>query len=333
VRGASWWLVAAVLLVGTPALGHRLAPSYLELRESDAGRVEVLWRTPLLRARGSDLRPVLPIHCEAAAAPRISEDATARTVRLQLDCGPHGLAGATLAADGLAESGTDVLVHAVLADGNALRLLLSRARPEARIPGREQAGDVLARYGALGVEHLFTGLDHALFVTGLVLLVSGRRRLIGAITAFTLGHSATLALAALGVLRIPTATAELAIAASLVLLARALLAAPGGPPSLLARRPWLASGGFGLVHGLGFAGALAEIGLPTGAIPLALFAFNVGIEVGQLALVGALLLAGTVLASMARSGGRLAAELPATAIGALGVFFLLERILEIAVAP
>lgn len=330
---ASAVAAVALLTAAAPASGHRLAPSYLELREVGSGRVEALWRTPLLRAARSDLRPVLPAHCRSARPPEIAEDDAARTVRLALDCGPEGLVGATVAAEGLAQSGTDVLVHVVLAEGRSVRMLLSRAEPAARIPGRERPRAVLARYGGLGVEHLGTGLDHALFVAGLVLLVPGRRRLIGAVTAFTVGHSATLALAALGALRIPAAAAELGIAASLVLLARALLAAPDARPPLLARRPWLASGGFGLVHGLGFAGALAEIGLPSDAIPLALFAFNAGIEVGQLALVAALLVAGALLAPLARAGGRLGAELPATAIGALGVFFVLERIAEIAAAP
>jgi hypothetical protein len=331
-RRAAW---AAMLLLGlsTPADAHRLAPSYLEIREHRDGAVDVLWRTPLLRAAGSDLRPVLPAGCRPEGQTHTREDPAARTVRLRLACGEGGLAGARVGASGLEASGTDVLVHVARADGSAIHLLLSPARPSAPIPDRAGARGVLLRYGGLGVTHLLGGLDHALFVTGLVLLVPGRRRLLAAVTAFTVGHSATLALTTLGVLRIPSDAAELAIAASLVLLARALVAPARAGAPLLARRPWLASGAFGLVHGLGFAGALTEIGFPPGELPLALLAFNVGIEVGQLALVGVLLAVGLLLAPVATRAGRAATELPATAIGALGVFYLIERAAFLAAAP
>jgi len=281
-------------------------------------------------ARGSRLRPLPPSHCVPLGPPIVFDGETARTVRLSLDCGARGLAGARVAVEGLAASGTDVLVHVVHGDGSAVRLLLSASRPWLSIPAREGAADVLARFASLGARHLATGLDHALFLLGLVVLVRGGRALVGAVSAFTVGHSATLVGAAAGGLHVPAEWAELAVAASLVLLARALAAPPGTPPSRLARRPALASGAFGLVHGLGFAGTLAEAGLPPGAVPLALAGFNLGIELAQLALVAAFLAAGAALAPLARAAGgglaRLARELPAVTVGAAGVFFVLSRL-------
>src|SRR6185295_4271413 len=144
--------------------------------------------------------------------------------------------------------------------------------------------DVAASYLRLGIEHILTGFDHLLFVLGLCLLIAGRRPLLWTLTAFTAGHSVTLSLAALGFVHVPQAPAEAAIAVTIVILAREL-ARPSTTPRLLRRRPWAMAALFGLLHGLGFAGALADIGLPAGDIPLALFSFTVGIEIGQIAFV------------------------------------------------
>lgn len=313
-----------VLLLAAPALAHRLAPSFLQLREQTPGRVELLWKTPRMVAIGARPAPRVPQGCMPQGEPVLEAQADAFVERRALVC-PGGLMGRTLAVDGLARSGTDALVEVVLADGSERRAILSARQPSYVVPPTESRAAVARSYGALGVEHLLTGLDHVLFVTGLVFLVGLRRRLFGAITAFTAGHSLTLALASLGLVHIPPDLAEIGIAASLVLLAGELVAVEQGAPSVLSRRPWIMSFGFGLVHGLGFAGALAALGLPAQAIPLALFSFNVGIEVGQLALVLLLLPAVFALGRLPSRAPRWLAELPATAIGSLGVFWILQR--------
>jgi hypothetical protein len=315
-------LLALLLALGTRAEAHRLAPSYLELREQAPGVFAVLWRTPQLVARGARLEPVLP--CERQGDPSAELAPTALVERSTLVC-PGGLVGRELRVEGLAGSGTDAIVRIAFADGREVRSVLGAARPSLRVPARESALAVAAAYLRLGVEHLASGLDHALFVLGLLALLRGGRPLLLAITAFTLGHSATLAAASLGGVRLPAAPVEIAIAASLVALAAALARPAESPPSRLVRRPVLLPFGFGLLHGLGFAGTLAEAGLPRHALPLALLSFNGGIELGQLAIVA---LAAPVLALLARAPlprrGFLC-ELPATALGGIGVYLALER--------
>jgi hypothetical protein len=314
-------LVLALLCAGSAA-AHRLAPSYLELREAADGSFAVLWRTPRVVARGARLAPELP--CEAAEAPQATQEPGALVLRWSARCA-GGLVGRELRVEGLAGSGTDALLRVAFADGRELQTVLTASRPAFRVPARESAATVAQAYLRLGVEHLVSGLDHVLFVLGLVALLRGGRRLLLAISAFTLGHSATLAAASLGLVRVPSAPVEAAIAASLVAVALALTRPDAGAGSGLARRPAALPFGFGLLHGLGFAGALAAAGLPGHALPLALLSFNLGIEAGQLALVA---LALPVLALLRRTPlprGAFVCELPATALGALGMYLVLER--------
>jgi hypothetical protein len=345
-----------------PTVAHNLAPAYLELRELAGGEVAVLWKQSAVVPRGVQLEPRLP--CPDASEPAARLDAEAVVLEWRIACG-GALVGRTLAVDGLAASGVDTVVHVALADGREVRAILSEATPALVVPARESSARVFASYLRLGAEHLATGLDHVLFVAGLALLLGASRRLVVAITAFTLGHSATLALAALGAVAPPQTLVEVAIAATIVALGLALARSSGEPPPTrgnkgvrpgwfrrasgndgvrphlfrpvegtpggIGRRPALLPFAFGLLHGLGFAGALAELGLPQHAIPLALFAFNAGIELGQLAVVALLfaLLALWRRALSARAPSpallRLARELPASAIGALGVFWCLDR--------
>jgi hydrogenase/urease accessory protein HupE len=220
-----------------------------------------------------------------------------------------------------------VLLRLVLADGRAIRHVLTAEQPSFVVPAREGALDVLASYGRLGVEHILTGYDHLLFVLGLVLLVGGGRRLLETVTAFTLGHSVTLALAVLGLVRVPQPPIEAGIAFSIYVLAVEL--APrrlSRKPTLLARAPWLMAGLFGLLHGLGFAGALAQVGLPQGEIPLALFAFNLGIEAGQLVFVGVVLAVWAALRALPVRWPPSVLYVPAYAMGTLAAFWCLQRL-------
>jgi hypothetical protein len=319
-----------------PAAAHSLAPAYLELREGPGGGVEVRWKEAALAPRGVRLAPALP--CPAASEPVARAEGDAVVIAWRLRCA-SSLVGQRIAVDGLAGGGVDALVRIALADGREVRAILTARAPALRVPARESARAVLLGYGRLGAEHLWSGADHLLFVAGLTLLLGATRRLLVAITAFTAGHSATLALAALGGLRAPQAAVDVAIAATIVALALGL--ARGGaagaaataadaaspPPSRIARRPALLPFLFGLLHGLGFAGALGDVGLPRHAIPLALFAFNCGIELAQLAAIALLLGVARAAAKLSpsqrgRSAGRV---LAAHALGGLGVFWCLDR--------
>ena len=336
-------ILLAVAATGGKLEAHGLKPSLLELREQPNGRFEVFWKEPESPQAGALIKPALPVSCTTVEPPRVSEAEGKRTTRWLADCGPEGLTGRTIAVSGLDVSKTDVLLRLRLADGRQVNEVLSSRRPKFEVPERERPGRVLASYLGLGVHHILLGADHLIFVLGLLLLASSRRRLVATITAFTVGHSVTLSLVVLGLLHLPSAPVEVAIALSILVLA-VELARPGVPsgassdsrgtaserrPSLMRRHPWGLALGFGLLHGLGFAGALAEVGLPPSEVPLALFSFNAGIEAGQLIFVVAVLAA---LRAFRPLQGRLptwAPGIPVYVMGTLAAFWVFERMTEV----
>lgn len=321
-------LLAALSSVGIvrAALAHPLDPALLELRETTApGVLDVLWKMP--RTARAALDPVLPERCRPDSARNVRSDARSVSWRWSVACGAESLVGERFAVRGLDTQNGDALLRLELLDGRRVQAVLRADRPAFTVPAEDTVLDVMASYVALGVEHILGGIDHLLFVLGLVLLVRGRRELASTITAFTLGHSVTLALATLGVVNAPTQLVEALIAASIVVVALELtgardLADDANALSLRVPRPWIVAFTFGLLHGFGFAGALAQIGLPSGEIPPALLAFNLGIELGQIAFAAAVLAFVAVLPLRWHAAGRLAA---AYGIGALGMLWLYER--------
>jgi len=317
---------ALVVLALVPATlrAHPLAPSLLEVHERDGGQLDVGWKTPLLRARGAEVAPVLPSRCRDVGARTVAEENGGVWTRWTVDCGPGGLVGEQLGATGFGGSGIGALIRVTLADGRVVSGVVTLGRPLLTVPRRPRVLDVVRDYVRLGVEHILTGPDHLLFVFGLLLLAGTVRRLLATVTAFTAGHSVTLSLAALGVVDLPSRPIEAAIAASVLALAVELARRPTAP-TLMRRRPWTMAAIFGLLHGLGFAAALRAAGLPSGDIPLALVSFNTGIELGQLAFVL------TVLA-LGRPAGRVLdlvpvwmRRVPVYAMGSLAASWWLER--------
>jgi hypothetical protein len=225
---------------------------------------------------------------------------------------------------GLRASGSDVLLRAELADGERVRAVLRPGAERFVIPLRAARPELAADYLRMGFEHLLGGADHLLFVLGLVLLLRGARRLLGAVSGFTLGHSVTLSLATLGFAPLPSTLVEVGIAASLFWLATRLAREGQGGERL--SRPFGLAAALGLLHGLGFAGALAQAGLPSGEIPLALLSFNLGIELGQLALVAALLALRAALSPLAARTPGWLARAPAYAIGTIAATLVYERL-------
>ncbi len=315
--------LAAFLLAIVPAsaVAHPLAPALLELHESDAGRVEVRWKTSLWKPNGPAIEPILPTGCEPASEPTVEDDATGRTERWTLQCA-SSLVGAEVGVRGL--TATNAIVVIRLADGRMLQTVLDAGEPRYVIPERPAIFDVLRDYATLGVEHILSGFDHLLFVFGLLLLAGDGRRPLATVTAFTIGHSVTLALATLGYATLPSGPVELLIAVTILWLA-VELADDSGPPSWTRRRPWAMAGLFGLLHGLGFAGALREVGLPEGEIPLALLSFNLGIEAGQLVFVAAVLGAGMALRRQLARLTPLDRKIPVYVMGALAAYWCFER--------
>ncbi len=319
------------LALAVPAAAHRLAPSLLSIEEQADGALAVEFKMARQQPSGARIEPELPEDCVAASEPRVEADAASVTVRWTARCGPEGLVGRRVGVSGLAESATNALLRISLRDGRTVQAVLHGGAPSLVVPARPSLLTLFRDYLRLGAEHIGTGFDHLLFVFGLMLLARNARQLVATVTAFTAGHSVTLSLAALGFVRFPSAWIEVAIALTILVLALELARGepvPGAPPermSALRRRPWLVAFAFGLLHGLGFAGALAEVGLPEGEIPMALFSFNVGIELGQLSFVALVLAARAVLAPVLRGAPPWLRRAPVTAMGALAVYWCLDR--------
>lgn len=292
----------------------------------DAERYDVLWKVPGL---GEDRRLALDLEF-AAGTTRVGAMHTASVdnsfVQRWRIRRPGGLEGTSVRILGLQATQTDVLVRIERIDGSSQTLRAAPEAPRFAIEVQAARGDVARTYLRLGVEHILSGFDHLLFVLALVLLVMGRRRLFWTITAFTGAHSLTLAAATLGWVHVPPPPVEASIALSIVFLAHEIASARAGRPGLTSRSPWIVAFLFGLLHGLGFAGALSEVGLPANAIPVALLFFNVGVEIGQLLFIAAVLviIAGAGRLRLPRT--EWSWRLPTYAVGTIAAYWTFERI-------
>lgn len=332
MSGSPWrWPFAAALLwlAATSAVqAHESRPAYLEINETAAGRYDVLWRTPVLAGARLPVMLRFPEGSRNVVEPMSKELDDSLIERRIIDAGAAGLTGQRIEFVGLQASITDVLVRVALHDGSTSTTLVRPTRPWVEIARTPGAFAVAGAFVVHGVEHILGGFDHLLFVFGLLLLVRGGWMLVKTVTAFTLAHSITLSLAALGVVHVPGPPVEATIALSILLLAVEIARVNRGQPSLTARWPWVVAFCFGLLHGFGFAGALAQIGLPQHELPLALFAFNVGVEFGQLAFVGAVLAARALLSRYALPDVAVRHAQPAASyvMGTLAAFWFFERV-------
>ncbi|ANE54657.1 HupE/UreJ family protein [Methylomonas sp. DH-1] len=268
MRALTLLLLLGQLLIGRAALAHEMSMAELNLREMAPGEFLWQWGANDKRTPADELTPIWPESCRA--------DGNA------LHCGAAGLKG-SLEIQGVGKRFSAALVKVFWLDGQSRVYTLTAGQPTAQLFGsasdQRSLGEIASAYTALGIEHILTGIDHQLFVVGLLFLVGFNRKLLWTITAFTVAHSVTLACSALGLLTLHSAPVEATIALSIVLVAGEAL---HREPTLARRFPALVAFLFGLVHGLGFAGALQEIGLPEQHLPSALFTFNVGVEIGQL---------------------------------------------------
>ena len=279
------WLFSSGLL-----FAHESRPAYLEIKESQAHVYDITWRRP---ARGElvlSMQPVFPDHCELQGSVANYFSQGAHVQRWTIQCGTAGLVGHSIYIEGLVQTITDVLVRIQFLDNTTQTQILKPNDTRMTVQGAPSMWQVITDYVALGVEHILGGIDHLLFVLCLLLIVNGKWLLVKTITAFTVAHSITLALATLGFVRVPQAPVEAVIALSILFLAVELVKQQQGKSDLAMRAPWIVAFIFGLLHGFGFAGALSEVGLPQADIPLALLMFNVGVEAGQLLFIAAVLL-------------------------------------------
>lgn len=314
-----------LVLMAAVAHGHEVRPAYLELREASPGEFSVLWKTPMRGEMRLALSPEFSGRTEnlAPIAMRHGESAAVQTWRMKA---VEPLRGQTVRIAGLEATMTDALVRMVFADGTEWVKRLTPQAPVAAIPAKQSGWSIAAEYLKLGVEHILLGLDHLLFVLALLIITRGAWRLVKTVTAFTVAHSITLALAALGFVHVPPPPIEAVIALSIVFVAGEIVHTHHGRGGIAARAPWIVAFAFGLLHGFGFAGALAEVGLPEGHIPLALLFFNVGVEVGQLLFIAAVLSSIATMRRIRRRFTRWIELVPPYAIGSVAMFWVIQRV-------
>ena len=325
-------LVIALLVAIAPvAQAHRFAPSLLQVTQIGEQLYNVVWKTPVQGVSNTPLEPVWPqAACQVINPSPPQLEGTGKVSSWQLQCpglGEQGLVGQTLGVTGLGANQASAMVIISLQDGRHYQQVLNAEQPDFVVPPESSSGEVMRDYTWLGMEHIWGGIDHLLFVFGLLLLVGGGTRLLWTITAFTVGHSVTLSLVTLGFFDYPVALVELTIALSIFVLAVELTRE--GRNDLLWRKPWWLAGGFGLLHGMGFAGALAETGLPQDNVPLALLFFNIGIELGQIAFIGVLLGLWYVLRRPLSPWQTRLRALPVYVLGSLSAMWCIERGLEV----
>ena len=328
------WLAFMVFLgvalgYSSSSYGHALEPGYLELRLIDRDLYAVVWKTPATGGRPMAIVADLPENCDQRIPGQPIWNGAAYVARWTAACA-GGLEGGVIRIDGLDQTATDVLVRFDFIDGVSESRRLTPGDSSFTVPTQPSRLEVVRTYFLLGVEHILSGIDHLMFVLALLLLVKGVRRVVVTVTAFTLAHSLTLAGATLGFVHMPGPPVEAAIALSIVFVASEIIHSRHGKPGLTEKYPWVIAFTFGLLHGLGFAGALSEIGLPQKAIPVALLFFNVGVEVGQLFFLASVF---AVIALARQITRRINVPRPTWAwavlpysIGSVAVVWVIERI-------
>ena len=327
-----WQWLMGLLLWGLAAAVHAdiFRPAYLELREagpdaSGDSRYDVTWKVPALGESRLAVQVRFPPGTRSVTPQYSILVNNAHLERWQI-ARTGGLVGQTVSIEGSASGVTDVIVRVERQDGTSQVERLVPQHLSFTVQAPTSSGEVAWSYLVLGVQHILGGADHLLFVLALLLIVRGGRRIVATVTAFTVAHSITLVAATLGWMRVPSPPVEAMIALSIVFVAAEIVRGLGGRPGLTARAPWLVAFSFGLLHGLGFAGALAEVGLPQKAIPIALLTFNVGVEVGQLVFVAGVMVMRRLLARAPAARHAWMPWVAPYAIGALAMFWVIERI-------
>ena len=315
---------ALVLLLPAPLGAHEARPGFLELRQIDAASYSLLWKKPAGGEVEVYIAPMVPKDCRFISSGRQQLTPGALVMRGTLVC-PGGIDGRTLAIDGLDATLTDVIVRIHHADGRLESHVVKPDAPSVTLGAATSGWQRAAGYLTLGVNHILLGVDHLLFVLGLLLIVRGRWMLVKTISAFTLAHSITLAIATLGYASAPLPPLNAAIALSILFLGPEIVRTWRGGTSFTIRHTWVVAFAFGLLHGFGFASGLTAMGLPRAEIPLALLLFNVGVEVGQIAFVLLIVALERAFRTLEITWPRFVQALPGYAVGSLGAFWTIQR--------
>jgi hydrogenase/urease accessory protein HupE len=307
------------------AQAHESQPGTLELRQVDQDRYEMTWRAPIYFGQPHPARPELPKQWKTVVEPTVRLLSDSQVFRRVVTVGRQGVDGCVIRFPGLEKTVTDVFVRLDRLDGTTMQAVVRPSKPYAQLRGDRSWETTAGEYIALGLHHILQGVDHLLFVLGLLLIVKGSMTLLKTVTAFTVAHSITLALATLGYANVPLPPLNAAIALSILFLGPEIARTWRGGTSLTIRYPWIVAFLFGLLHGFGFASGLTKMGMPSAEIPLALLFFNVGVELGQLVFVCTALALAKSFRVLEVRWPRWVQAVPGYTVGCLGAYWTIQR--------
>ena len=317
-------VILAQLLPGA-ARGHESQPATLDIKQMAGNRYEVIWKAPIYYGRPHPARLELPEHWQTVVEPTQRLIADAHLFRRVVAIQDPGVHGSVVRFPGLEGTITDVFVRLNRLDGTTMTAVVRPTKPYAELRGERSWHTTAGEYVGLGFHHIMLGVDHLLFVLGLLLIVRGRRMLLQTITSFTVAHSMTLAIATLGYASAPLPPLNAAIALSILFLGPEVVRSWRGETSLTIRYPWVVAFLFGLLHGFGFASGLSTTGMPQAELPLALLFFNVGVELGQLCFVSVALLLARSFKVLQLRWPVWVERAPGYAVGICGAYWTIQR--------
>ena len=317
-----------IMMSAVKSAAHEIRPALLNITETEEGWFEVMWKVPIFEGEVLKINPVFPEGFKLIGIPsnNILPGHVIQYFSVKYE-GEEAMAGKEILIEGLSSLQIDVLVQLQLIDGSRYSGILKPSAPIYIFPKIGSKSEVAYDYWIMGIIHILSGFDHLLFVLALLIIVVNKWKLFKTITAFTLAHSVTLGLATLGLVNVPPGPTEAVIALSIVFLAGEIINSHYGKYSLTENYPWVVAMFFGLFHGLGFAGALTNIGLPQTEIPIALLMFNLGVETGQIIFLVAVLLIWALVKRANIKWPVNAWRWMPYAIGSLAAFWTIERII------
>ncbi len=319
-------LAACLPLLLPVASAHEARPAYLEVKETAPGRFRLLWHAPVLAGMRLPVALKLPDDARNLSEPSTQELADSFVERRWIDAGANGLSGKRIEFPGLQFTITDVIARVEMLDGRKWTTIVHPSQPWLEISASQTWLGVAGAYIVQGIRHIHFGADHLLFVLGLLLIVADRWMLLKTVTAFTVAHSITLAIATLGYTAVPVIPLNAAIALSILFLGPEIVRSWRVETSFTIRHPWVVAFAFGLLHGFGFASALTSAGLPRQELPFALVSFNLGVEFGQLGFIALILALERSFRILEVRWPRWAQALPGYTVGSLGAFWTVQRV-------
>ena len=320
-----FFILAVISAINTHA--HEVRPGFLEISEREQGLFDVKWKVPKRGDATLAIKPILPDNLKKVGLSS-SYSIPGAWVEQSTYESDSPILGKTISINGLNAVQTDVLLQINMIDGTSYSAILKPNSPSYDIPLEPTKYGVALSYWEMGLIHILEGFDHLLFLLAIMLIITGLGNLLKTITAFTVAHSITLGLAALGFVNVPVAPTEAVISLSIVFLAVEVVRDKMGKKTITRSYPWIVAFIFGLFHGLGFANALFEIGLPQNSIPLALLMFNVGVETGQIIFLLVVLIFLSILRRVNIYWPKGTWRLAPYTIGGIAGFWTIQRIIS-----